>query len=42
MHFLIISYPDDEAGEVPIAFVVRSPQSTLKEEDIKKFVAEQV
>ncbi|KAJ7528384.1 hypothetical protein O6H91_15G001800 [Diphasiastrum complanatum] len=38
----IIGYPDKDAGEIPMAFIVRSEKSALSEDMIKAYVAHQV
>lgn len=38
----VIPLPDDEAGQIPMAFIVKNPGSALKEADVMEFVAEQV
>lgn len=38
----VIPLPDEEAGQIPMAYIVRSPASTLSEAEVMKFVSEQV
>jgi len=35
-------YPDEEAGQIPMAFVVRKPGSKITADQITEFVAKQV
>lgn len=36
------SYPHEEAGQIPMAFIVRQPGNNLKEAEIMDFIAKQV
>lgn len=38
----VIGVPDDEAGELPKAFIVRAPGSTITEETVKEAVSSQL
>ncbi|XP_021905764.1 4-coumarate--CoA ligase-like 9 [Carica papaya] len=38
----VIPYPDEEAGQIPMAFVVRKPGSSLSELEVMDFVTKQV
>jgi len=35
-------YPDEDAGQIPLAFVIRQPHSSMGEAEIINFVAKQV
>jgi len=38
----VVPYPDDQAGELPVAFIVSRSGSILHEAQIKEFVAKRV
>ncbi|XP_048137265.1 4-coumarate--CoA ligase-like 9 [Rhodamnia argentea] len=38
----VIPYPDEEAGQIPMAFVVRKPGSKITESQVMDFIAKQV
>ncbi|CAL9146889.1 4-coumarate--CoA ligase-like 7 [Musa acuminata AAA Group] len=38
----VVPYPHEEAGQIPMAFIVRQPGNNLKEAEIMDFIAKQV
>ena len=38
---LLSRYPDEEAGQIPMAFVVRKPGSKITEAQVMEFIAKQ-
>ncbi|KAK2651061.1 hypothetical protein Ddye_018550 [Dipteronia dyeriana] len=38
----VVPYPDEEAGQIPMAFVVRKPGSTITDAQIMDYIAKQV
>ncbi|KAB2015014.1 hypothetical protein ES319_D09G267900v1 [Gossypium barbadense] len=38
----VIPYPDDEAGQIPMAYIVRQPGSSISEAQIMYYIAKQV
>ncbi|CAL5325621.1 unnamed protein product [Camellia sinensis] len=42
LYAAVVPYRDEEVGQVPMAFVVRHPQSNLSEAQVMDFVAKQV
>ncbi|RZC37046.1 luciferin 4-monooxygenase-like [Asbolus verrucosus] len=38
----VIGLPDEEAGELPLAFVVKNPNFNITEDEVKRFLAERV
>lgn len=37
-----IRYPDEEAGQIPMAFIVRKPESNITAAQVMDFIAKQV
>jgi 4-coumarate--CoA ligase len=35
----VVGIPDEKAGEVPLAFVVKQPKESVSEEDLVRYVA---
>lgn len=38
----VVPYPDEEAGEIPMAFIVRKPESNITAQQVMEFIAKQV
>lgn len=38
----VVGLPDEMAGELPVAFVVKQPQATVSEKELVEFIASKV